>query len=157
MTLKEFRDQYPGIKPYTLMRDGSFIYEVISWPWEEDGGIFVNVRTTRGDPTTLKTIQISIKESQKLAIKNIFLIAKEERIHYALVPENKLNFDHHEFNGCTISDGKSPCEIRDGIITVFQRLGIIPINIGEAITTDLKEYLNPIPPFQVDDICSISL
>jgi hypothetical protein len=99
----------------------------------------------------------SIELEKAISInKQILLIAKEEITYWALVPSSKLNdYDLDALNGCCLEDGDIPPERRDDIITIFQRLGIIPIE-GD-IEDDLKQYLHPIPPFRVDDICSISL
>jgi hypothetical protein len=89
--------------------------------------------------------------------KQILIIAKEEISYWALVPLSKLEgYDIDALNGSCAEDD-IPLHLKDDILTLFKRLGIIPIEINDDIIVDLKEYLHPIPPFQVDDICSISI
>jgi hypothetical protein len=90
--------------------------------------------------------------------ENVLFLLKEETIHIALIPLSKLNgFDIHSINGCYLTDDNLDNKIKDQIVTLFQRCGLVPILGYEKITTDLKEYLYPTPPFIVNDVCSISL
>jgi hypothetical protein len=90
--------------------------------------------------------------------KKVLFVIKEKINHWALIPQSKINhLDLNEFNGCSLGDKKTPSHLKDEIITLAQRLGIIHITIDEEVKADLKEYLNPTPPFQIDELCWISL
>jgi hypothetical protein len=97
-------------------------------------------------------------KSNLMVDKNILIIAKDDIIYYALVPLSELkNVDIHALNGCILTDEKTPDELADHVLNLFHRLGIIEDGPDTTISDDLKKYRNPIPPFQVDDILSISL
>jgi hypothetical protein len=110
-----------------------------------------------------KELETAIQRDFKTTlIKNILVIAKDEIVYYALVPLSELlkelpHLDINAVNGCSLEDDKIPENIRDDVVTLFERLGIIEYNPDGSITDDLKKYINPVPPFQVDDILSISL
>lgn len=54
-SLVAFRARWPW-KPYQLVMLEGQTVEVISFPWPNGDGAAVNVRTTPGDPTTMKTV-----------------------------------------------------------------------------------------------------
>jgi hypothetical protein len=90
--------------------------------------------------------------------KYILVMAKDDIVYYALVPLSKLkNVDIHALNGCCLTDEKTPDDLADHVLNLFHRLGIIEDGPDTTITDDLKKYREPIPPFKVDDILSISL
>jgi hypothetical protein len=115
----------------------------------------------RKDAMTLpsKELETVINKHFKTALtKNILIIAKDDIIYYALVPLSELkNVDIHALNGCCLTDEKLPDELAEPVLNLFRRLGIIEDGPDTTITDDLKKYCNPIPPFQVDDILSVSL
>ncbi len=58
MTLKEFRDMYPGFKPHMQLKHKIVGFlEIISWPWEENNRILIFARKLN-DPTTMKTYSV---------------------------------------------------------------------------------------------------
>jgi hypothetical protein len=47
------------LKPYEIEDTNVGRIELISYPWEEGGKIFISARTTPGDPTTIKTFRVT--------------------------------------------------------------------------------------------------
>jgi len=59
MTAQDLRKQYLGYRPNQLAsvrEDKSLLYEFISWPWEDDGKVFINARPI-DEPTGMKTFE----------------------------------------------------------------------------------------------------
>lgn len=101
-------------------------------------------------------------KSNLMLDKNILVTLTDDVIHYALVPLSELmkglpHLDINDLNGCTVYDDTVPPNVKDDIITLFQRFGIVEYDPAGSVTDDLKKYLHPIPPFKVDDILSISM
>ncbi len=58
MNLKEFRDMYPGFKPYNKLEHKTEGYlEIISYPYEENDKILVKARQI-SHPLTMKTYNV---------------------------------------------------------------------------------------------------
>ena len=47
------------LKPYEIEDTNVGRIELVSYPWIEDRKIFINARTTPGDPTTKKIVRIT--------------------------------------------------------------------------------------------------
>ena len=73
--LKQFRDRFPGFRPYAR-RIGALNtqLEFISWPYEEDGEIVIKVREFE-DPTTMETRTI------EWVMENTFTQEELDNVH----------------------------------------------------------------------------
>lgn len=99
-----------------------------------------------------------LKDSKKsnLIDKNILIIAHNDKAYWFLVPLSRLgDIDIDALNGCSLCNNEVPNKIKNNIYNLFGRLGLI--NYNQEVIDDLKDCLNPIPPFMVDDILHISM
>jgi hypothetical protein len=53
------KTKYKELKPHEIEDTNVGRIELVSYPWAEDGKIFINAHTTPGDPTTMKTFRIT--------------------------------------------------------------------------------------------------
>jgi len=53
------KTKHKELKPYEIEDTNVGRIELVSYPWIEDRKIFINARTTPGDPTTMKTFRIT--------------------------------------------------------------------------------------------------
>jgi hypothetical protein len=97
MNLAEFRCQYP-LKPHQIVWRASTKeeMEVISYPFPENGGIFVMIRK-RNDPTTLEQVNVTWLLTKKPSFFNIYFPHNWSDVFGVKI--GKLYFDFYLMQG----------------------------------------------------------
>jgi hypothetical protein len=77
------KTEYKELKPHEIEDTNVGRIELVSYPWIEDGKIFINARTTPGDPITMKTFRITATVDLKPEqFVNPEQVVKPEQVSY---------------------------------------------------------------------------